>query len=142
MSKDLITLPRAELQRGLELLAVATFHSPAMKVERTAVINAGLAALEQPGQEPGSMHGDWYDSNSCDHCGMVGGHTNTCRHYTAPQSAQPAEPAEPLTDEQADAIQRDGNVRRHLEYYARMPRDSTAIALVKAIAAQGIKEQS
>jgi len=35
-------------------------------------------------QEPVAMHEDWYDSNSCGHCGMVGGHAKTCRHYTSP----------------------------------------------------------
>jgi hypothetical protein len=42
----------------------------------------------QPEQEPVAMYEDWYNTKSCGHCGMVGGHVKTCRHYTTPPAAQ------------------------------------------------------
>ena len=36
----------------------------------------------QPEQEPVAMYEDWYNTKSCGHCGMVGGHAKSCRHYT------------------------------------------------------------
>ncbi len=40
------------LKMALELLAVATYHSPDLQAKRTEVIDAGLKALAQPQQEP------------------------------------------------------------------------------------------
>ena len=40
------------LKLALELLAVATYHSPDLQAKRTEVIDAGLKALAQPQQEP------------------------------------------------------------------------------------------
>jgi hypothetical protein len=58
-----------------------------------AITSLRQAIAEAEKQEPVTMHEDWYDSNSCGHCGMVGGHLKTCRQYTSPQ-------IQPLTDEQ------------------------------------------
>jgi hypothetical protein len=52
----------------------------------------------QPAQEPVSMYEDWYNPNSCGHCGMVGGHIDTCKLYASPPQRQP------LTDEQDRAL--------------------------------------
>jgi len=41
--------------------------------------------VAQPAQEPVAMYEDWYNTKSCGHCGMVGGHAKSCRHYTIPQ---------------------------------------------------------
>ena len=89
------------------------------------------ALAEQPAQqEPVAMHEDWYDSNSCGHCGMVGGHTKTCRHYTSPPAQR-----KPLTDEQIEDI------------WADCPADwddkINVLTLARAIeAAHGIKENT
>ena len=48
----------------------------------------------------------------------------------------------PLTDEQAYAIQKDSAVRTALLNYSAVSNDRAAIALVKAIAAHGIKENT
>ena len=40
------------LRMALELLAVATYHSPDLQAKRTEVIDAGLKALAQSQQEP------------------------------------------------------------------------------------------
>jgi hypothetical protein len=50
--------------------------------------------LPQDSIEPVSMYEDWYDSNSCSHCGMVGGHVKTCRHYTTSPAAAPVQEPE------------------------------------------------
>lgn len=56
------------------------------------------------------------------------------QHDCAECQARAALPVGELTNEQADAIQCDSDVRRHLEYYYRLPIDQTAIELVKKIA--------
>lgn len=53
-----------------------------------ALRNATTPPAAQPESvQPVSMYEDWYDSNSCSHCGMVGGHVKTCRHYITPPAA-------------------------------------------------------
>jgi hypothetical protein len=47
-----ITIEREKLERMLMLLAVATFHTPALQAERTELVEAGLKALTAPVQEP------------------------------------------------------------------------------------------
>lgn len=55
------------------------------------VVSALRERLAQPEQEPVAMYEDWYNTKSCGHCGMVGGHAKSCRHYTTP-------PAAPMTE--------------------------------------------
>jgi len=47
-----ITIEREKLERMSMLLAVATFHTPALQAERTELVEAGLKALAAPVQEP------------------------------------------------------------------------------------------
>jgi hypothetical protein len=47
-----IEIEREKLERMLMLLAVATFHTPALQAERTELVEAGLKALAAPVQEP------------------------------------------------------------------------------------------
>jgi hypothetical protein len=54
-------------------------------------------AAQPESVQPVSMYEDWYDSNSCSHCGMVGGHVKTCRHYTTPPAAAPVQ-QEPVAE--------------------------------------------
>jgi hypothetical protein len=61
----------------------------------TKIYTTPPAAAQPESVQPVSMYEDWYDSNSCSHCGMVGGHVKTCRHYTTPPAAQPAAPVQP-----------------------------------------------
>ena len=42
---------RKAMELALELLAVATFHSPELQAKRTEVVEQGLEALAQPEQE-------------------------------------------------------------------------------------------
>jgi hypothetical protein len=46
------TIEHEKLERLLTLLAVATFHTPALQAERTELVEAGLKALAAPVQEP------------------------------------------------------------------------------------------
>ena len=96
-------------------------------------LNAIYDALaEQPAQqqEPVAMYEDWYNPKSCGHCGMVGGHIKTCRHYTTPPQRNP------LTDEEIVAI--------NDKYYNIAYRDFEAdVAIARAIEqAHGIKENT
>lgn len=92
--------------------------------------NKTKQASEQPAQqkEPVAMYEDWYDSNSCGHCGMVNGHAKTCRHYTTPLQCKP------LTDEEIETCRQQGYDHRGL---------SASFDFVKAAraieAAHGIK---
>jgi hypothetical protein len=47
-----IEIEREKLERMLMLLAVATFHTPALQDERTELVEAGLKDLAAPVQEP------------------------------------------------------------------------------------------
>jgi len=47
-----IEIEREKLERTLMLLAVATFHTPALQDERTELVEAGLKDLAAPVQEP------------------------------------------------------------------------------------------
>lgn len=106
-------------------------------------IQAGKDWLER-GREPVAMHEDWYDSNSCGHCGMVGGHASTCRHYkpTSPPyeatplaSQQSVKPWVGLTDEQIDrAIAELG-----LNYFADAANNRAVLRELCKRAAHGIK---
>jgi hypothetical protein len=88
-------------------------------------------AAQPESVQPVSMYEDWYDSNSCSHCGMVGGHVKTCRHYTTPPAAQ----RQPLTDEEMWRLwNAEGNDAMNQQ---------EAITFARAIeAAHGIKENT
>lgn len=43
-------------------------------------------------QKSVAMHEDWYNPNSCSYCGMVRGHSKSCRNYTSPQRQPPQFP--------------------------------------------------
>ena len=95
------------------------------------IITALRERLAQPEQEPVSMYEDWYDSNSCSHCGMVGGHAKSCRHYTTPPAAQ----RQPLTDEKIWNLWNSCGVDEMNQ--------QEAFAFARAIeAAHGIKEKN
>lgn len=58
------------LRIALELLAVATYHSPDLQAKRTEVIDAGLKALAQPEPQPvmeydkEELRGTFWDTTS------------------------------------------------------------------------------
>jgi hypothetical protein len=54
------TIEREKLERMMMLLAVATFHTPALQAERTELVEAGLKALAAPVQPVSWMH-EWDD---------------------------------------------------------------------------------
>lgn len=64
------------------LLSVSVLRGRADDVAE--LLHLEQIALPAQKQKPVAMHEDWYNSNSCGHCGMVGGHSSTCRHYTTP----------------------------------------------------------
>ena len=111
MSKkdEALKLALEALEKALRYHGVMLLSDPPQdawkynRVEQAAheAITALREALaEQPAQQgPVAMHEDWYDSNSCGHCGMVGGHASTCRHYK-PTSPPASKPWVGLTDEQ------------------------------------------
>ena len=98
----------------------------------SATVTITLPAPAQ--QEPVAMHEDWYDSNSCGHCGMVGGHAKTCRHYTSPPPQR-----KPLTSEEVAALRFKHGITSH----GRGIKEFTQIVdFVRDIeAAHNIKEQ-
>jgi uncharacterized protein YbaA (DUF1428 family) len=95
------------------------------------IFDATPPAAQPESVQPVSMYEDWYDSNSCSHCGMVGGHVKTCRHYTTPPAAQ----RQPLTDEEMWRLwNAEGNDAMNQQ---------EAITFARAIeAAHGIKENT
>lgn len=54
------------LKLALELLAVATYHSPDLQAKRTEVIDAGLKALAQPDAADLLEYADWLDEAAAD----------------------------------------------------------------------------
>jgi len=62
-----IEIERERLERMLMLLAVATFHTPALQAERTELVEAGLKALAAPVQEPVA----WLDPEGDDYCNVI-----------------------------------------------------------------------
>ena len=88
--KEVLTQPEQEpvafynpQHGGFYWAKPTTIHAPqAVDIMPLALYTSPPQRQEE--QEPVAMHEDWYDSNSCGHCGMVGGHINTCRHYTSP----------------------------------------------------------
>jgi hypothetical protein len=96
---------REKLERMLMLLAVATFHTPALQDERTELVEAGLKDLAAPVQEP---VGDWVWSWIMDWCKRNGIAPSTQDNLfemvkdsrnkfdTTPPAAQPAPVQEPV----------------------------------------------
>ena len=75
------------MSRKIMQMALEALDSDNPDIQLRAAI-ALRQALETE-QEPVAMYEDWYNPNSCGHCGMVGGHTKICRHYTTPPQRKP-----------------------------------------------------
>jgi hypothetical protein len=84
-------MDREAIEEAIEVLEDASAEMLAETGDENYYSEA-IAILRQAletEQEPVAMYEDWYNPNSCGHCGMVGGHTKICRHYTTPPQRKP-----------------------------------------------------
>jgi hypothetical protein len=101
---------QAEVRSTEEQAQLDSRPGLALKLAMAEENEKRLDALKAEQAQPVAMYEDWYDSNSCGHCGMVGGHTKSCRHYTAP-------PRQPLTDREVELL--DGMIEVQLNHAQR-----------------------
>ena len=125
-AEEALSSPNGEAQPEQDIPKIGCVNHDCDKCkEHPEQRNTSEHLKERSSDEPVAMYEDWYNTNSCEYCGIVGGHTKTCRNYTTPPQPEnevrgnlsrdsSATPLKPLTDEQRNWIVATCPTPRHI----------------------------